>query len=213
MDNVEYIQKIYWKGINCVQRRKECIENAVEVRMSRGNTSYSTYGMYPPDMNIYILMGSKKYGHLTKREKGIDNKYYFNSEGKVTLLETYSPNTELDYGPDHPELCAFFEYGDKTVDIVTCRRTSNDIAQVARCEFYDDGRLARYLEGSLGPIMQYMDGIPEYSDVMYHETVYDYVGCDVFVDYNRFYKSYRRESPSELSTTRYLCRDGNIKEI
>ncbi len=202
MDNLEYIKSIYAKGINCQQRYVECIARATEVQMSRGNTSYSPYGMYPPDMNIYILMSSKKYGHLTKKEKGIDNKYYFDEDGKVILMETYSPQSEIGYDIK-PYLCTFFDYNKSTIDIVICRINKNEIAGVAKCDFNDKGQLIHYLEGDYD----------SFSDaIRYTEMFYDYKGEEVHVTYNTYGEITKNTKPL-TSTRRYVCCNGINKEI
>ena len=203
MNNLDYIKSVYEKGFDCQQKREECIANAAEVRMSRGNTSYSAYGMYPPDMNIYILLCSKKYGHLTKKEKGIDNKYFFNKDGKVILMETYSPGSFLGYDVK-PYLCTFFEYAEKDVNIVICRLTKNEIAGVAKCEFNDNGQLIHYFEGNYD--------IDFTKSFRYTEMFYEYIGEEVHVTFNTYGEAFKN-SPPLTTTSKYICCNGEIKEI
>jgi len=69
MENVNFIISQYLIPINAQQMRKECIEQSFEIKMSSGNKAHVPYGLYPPDMNIYILTRNRNYGRLTKRKK------------------------------------------------------------------------------------------------------------------------------------------------
>ena len=189
MDNGKYILDVYKKGIDVGLEYGMCLANTVDVKMSRGNKSHVPYGIYPPHENIYILLANKNHGHLTKKEKGIDNKYYFDCNSKLLLIETFDPYGDLGYDV-FPYYYTFFKYEKNTTHIVTCRTNKTMVAAVAKCEFDDNGRVTNYIEGN---------------DDFHEEMCFEYVGTDIYVTFDR-YENTGRHFLSE----KYLCRDDKI---
>ena len=194
----EYLISVYKKGIDIAKRRNECFEKAVDIKMSRGNKSNAFYGIFPPHENIYILLANKNHGHLTKLEKNIDRKYYFDSDGKQIMQETYWKNSVTE--------CKFFDYGEKSVDIIFCSMLRNEISAVAKCEFSDDGRLKYYMYGTCG-----FEKLGYYP-IHYHAYLYEYDGDDTYVDYI-LCNTQKKGAPYETSITRYQHTEGQLYEI
>lgn len=209
MDNESWVKSVYQKGINCYNKRADCIAQAVEKKMSLGNKSLVPYGMYPPDIKIYILTCNKNYGHLTKREKSAEYKYYFNKDGKVILTEHYNPHKPIS---DEPVLihCFFFEYTENEVNIICTEGDTNRISFVAKCEFNDERRLTRYLKGEYS---NYKETLGD-EDIYLREMLFKYDNKDMYVTYNIYHRNLAKNYEPIIKTELYLCNEnGIIKEL
>ena len=123
------------------------VGGAAKVTCSAGATKNSLYGLFPPHKDVQILLEREKLGKIVDEEQNIDFKYYFDGEGKVTMLERYDPTSQY---VDKLIGTVLVTHEKRTIKALFCKRHTPSVSTVAQCKLDLYGRLVRYVECTCG---------------------------------------------------------------
>ena len=177
------------------------VERATKVLMSAGATKNSLYGLFPPHSDVNVLADDTSLGKIVTEEKNIDFKYYFDSNGKVILIERFDPTSQY---KDKLVNTIFVEREEKRlINVLFCKGKTESIATVAQCKLDLYGRLIRYVECTCG-----VNGYPYLYKVM--RLIHQ--GKTVKIQ-NSVYSVWQEGEETMTSQRVYLKKNGELKEI
>ena len=134
------------------------LERTKNMKLSSGAAKNSLYGLFPPHEDAQILLDASTLGELVTNEKNIDFKYYFDSHGKVILIERFDPTSQYNSKLVNT---IFVEYEKRRINVLLCKGKTGNISTVAQCKLDLFGRLIRYMECTCG-----VNGYPYVYSVM-----------------------------------------------
>ena len=173
---------------------------AAKVTCSAGATKNSLYGLFPPHKDVQILLEREKLGKIVSDDKNIDFKYYFDQEGKVTMLERFDPTSQY---VDKLIGTVFITHEKRTIDALFCKRHTASVSTVAQCKLDLYGRLVRYVECTCG-----VNGYP----YVYSVLRLGYVAGNVKIQHS-VYSIWQDGDPILASERKFVQkRNGELRE-
>ena len=177
------------------------VERSTKVKMSAGATKNSLYGLFPPLADVNILADQSQFGKLVTEEQNLDFKYYFDSEGKVILIERFDPTSQY---KDKLVNTIFVEYEEKRqVNVLFCKGKTESISTVAQCKLDLYGRLIRYVECTCG-----VNGYP----YVYSILRLSHQGKNVKIRHS-VYSVWQDGEETMTSERKYVKKNGILREI
>lgn len=176
------------------------VGKASKVTCSAGATKNSLYGLFPPHKYVQILLEHENLGKTVTDEVNVDFKYYFDQEGKVTMLERFDPTSQY---VDKLIGTIFVTHGKREIDAIFCKRHTASVSTVAQCKLDLYGRLARYMECTCG-----VNGYP----YVYSVLRLSYVAGNVKIQHS-VYSIWQDGDPILASERKYVRkRNGELRE-
>ena len=146
---LDKLLEISKKYANCYEKYNNIVSICPKKLMSKGT---SIYGMFWPDMEMSKYISYS--GRLTNNEEKKDFAYYFDTQDRLRITETY----------DEHNLCnlTFYYYYDDITEFVWYDINRKTIIISGFLE-YNNGKLIRFVESSNIPIeLRYFDKLTFY---------------------------------------------------
>ncbi|MCH5159938.1 MAG: hypothetical protein J1F66_03710 [Clostridiales bacterium] len=175
------------------------VDQSKDVKMSLGGRN-SLYGLFPPHKHVQILLDSENLGKIVCEEKNIDFKYYFDTDGKVILIERFDPTSQFD---NKLVSTVFVEYEKREINTLFCKGKSGNISTVAQCKLDLYGRLIRYMECTCG-----VNGYPYVYSVMRLKHVAGTIKIKHSV-----YSIWQEGDETLVCERKYVFKHGKLREM
>ena len=197
----EAIRKQFSRKFNFEGKYDAHKDAAKYIRMSRGATQTSLYGLYPPHAEINLLTDTSKLGEVVVDGKYIDFKYFFDGKDRVTMIDRYDPTSQY---YDKRVGTIFVEHEKhREINVLICKGRTESITTVAKCKLDLYGRLIRYVECTCG--------VDEYPYV-YTVMRLKHNGGKVKITHS-VYSVWQQGDEVKTSERKYVYKRGKLYEI